>query len=113
MRDHDSELASLAAGQHGVFSIQAARAVGLTQGDIDERVGTRWVSIHAGAYRVAGAPATWRGDLFAATMAAGSGSAISHRSSGALYELPGGRRELVELSCIRWRRTIKPGLVVH
>jgi very-short-patch-repair endonuclease len=62
---------------------------------------------------MAGAPVTWRGDLLAATKAAGKGSAISHRSLAALHEIPGGRKDLVELSCIRWKRTTKPNLVVH
>ena len=30
-----------------------------------------------------------------------------------LYELPGGRDDLVELTCIRWKRTVHPGLIVH
>jgi very-short-patch-repair endonuclease len=64
-------------------------------------------------FRVAGAPVTWRGELLAATLAAGAGSAISHRAAGGMCEFPGGRDDLVELSCLRWRRSRKPGLVVH
>src|SRR5262249_12340725 len=40
-------------------------------------------------------------------------SAISHRSAGGMYEIPGGRDNLIELSCVRWRRSRKPGLIVH
>jgi very-short-patch-repair endonuclease len=46
-------------------------------------------------------------------MAAGTRSAISHRSAGEVDGLPGGRADIVELSCIRWKRTIQPNLVVH
>jgi len=113
MRDKDRELASAAARQHGVFNLKSARDLEFTQDEIEERVGGAWSLLHAGVYRIAGAPVTWRGDLLAATLAAGAGSAISHRSAAALYELPGGRDGLVELSCLRCRRTVKPGLVVH
>lgn len=30
-----------------------------------------------------------------------------------MYGLPGGREDLIELTCRRWGRTIEPGLVVH
>ena len=56
---------------------------------------------------------TWRSELRAAEAAGGKGAGISHRSAGALCELPGGRDDLVEVSCVRWRRTQKPGLIVH
>jgi very-short-patch-repair endonuclease len=69
--------------------------------------------MHDGVYRMPGAPHTWKGSLLAAVRAASPPAAISHRSGGALYELPGGRRDLVELTCARWRRTKCAGLVVH
>ena len=30
-----------------------------------------------------------------------------------MYGLPGGRDDVIELTCIRWKRTVRPGLVVH
>jgi very-short-patch-repair endonuclease len=111
--DADKELAETAARAHGVFTLAQARKAGLTHRQIDLRVRNEWVPIHDGVFRASGAPVTWRGDLLAATFAAGEGSAISHRSLAALHEVPGGRDDLVELSCLRWKRTIKPGLVVH
>jgi very-short-patch-repair endonuclease len=111
--DPDRQLAHLAAGQHGVFTLEDARTVALSDTQIRDRVLRVWTQLHDRVYRAAGAPATWRGDLRAATLAAGEGSAISHRSAAALYGLPGGRDNLVELTCIRWKRTVQPGLVVH
>jgi len=111
--DADKELANIAARTHGVFTLDDARSAKLTERQIRYRVSDRWEAIHEGVFRAAGAPITWRGDLLAATMAAGVGSAISHRSAAALDELPGGRTDIVELSCLRWKRTIKPNLVVH
>jgi very-short-patch-repair endonuclease/predicted transcriptional regulator of viral defense system len=109
--DHD--LADLAAQSHGVFTLADARSVKLTKRQIRYRVSDRWTTIHDGVYRIAGTPITWRSDLLAATLAAGKGSAISHRSLAALHAMPGGRDDLVELSCLRWKRTIKPNFVVH
>ena len=37
----------------------------------------------------------------------------SHRSAAALWELPGARRDIVEITCPRWRRAQHDGLVVH
>jgi len=113
MLEADSELAALAAEQHGVFSKQHALSSGLTRHEIDVRVRDRWVLLYDSVYRIPGAPITWRGDLLAATLAGGKGAAISHQAAGAMCELPGGRDDLVVLSCLRWRRTRKPGLIVH
>jgi very-short-patch-repair endonuclease/predicted transcriptional regulator of viral defense system len=112
-RNADEQLHDLAAERHGVFTIDDARRAGLTHGQIDRRSKRRWSRLYDGVFRVSGAPTTWRGDLLAAALSAGVGAAISHRAAAAVYELPGGRDDLVELTCRRWERTIHRGLVVH
>jgi very-short-patch-repair endonuclease len=109
----DRILGDVAAAQHGVFTRKNAREAGLSDTEVRLRIERRWIRLHDGVFRDASAPATWRGDLLAATLAAGIGSAISHRSAAALYELPGGRDDLIELTCLRWKRTLQPNLVVH
>jgi len=109
----DHALADLAAEQHGIFTLDDARRVGLSRGQIDRRIAHRWSVVYDGVYRVMGAPVTWRSELRAAVSAAGAGSAVSHRAAAAIYELPGGRPGLVELSCLRWKRSTRPGLIVH
>jgi very-short-patch-repair endonuclease len=109
----DLELDRLAAAAHGVFTLDDACRVGLTHGQIDHRVKQRWAQVYDGVFRVRGAPATWRSELLAATLAAGSPAAISHQAAAALYEIPGGRADRVELTCARWKRTVRPGVVVH
>ena len=69
--------------------------------------------VYDGVYRIGGAPETWRGDLLAACLAAGSDALASHRSAAALWGLPSGRDDLVELMCRRWRRCRHDRLVVH
>lgn len=64
-------------------------------------------------YKTAGAPLSWNGRLLAACWAGGFRAAASHRSAAALHGLPGGRRNIVELTCPRWRRARHDGLHVH
>jgi hypothetical protein len=109
----DRRLAEKAGRQHSVFTYDDAVAAGLTRGQIDHRVALAWQCLFDGVYRMPGFPETWHGALRAACLAASPPAGISHRSGGALYELPGGRRDLVELTCRRWRRPQHAGLVVH
>jgi hypothetical protein len=109
----DRALAEFAATQHGVFTLDDAVRAGLTEHQIHSRTLRVWQRLHEGIFRMPGAVSTWRGHLRAATLAAGDPSAISHRSAAALYELPGARSDLVEITCRRWERTVKPGIIVH
>jgi very-short-patch-repair endonuclease len=109
----DHALFAHAAEHHSVFTLADAVAAGLTERQIRARSAGHWLRIHEGVFRAPGAAWSWKGDLRAAILAAGPGSAISHRSGAALYELPGGNRRLIELTCKRWDRAVRPGLVVH
>lgn len=109
----DRKLFDHASSHHSVFSIAEADAAGLTESQIRLRAAHLWERLYDGVFRIPGAAATWKGELRAAVLAAGPGSAISHRSAAALYELPGGRDNLIELSTPRWNRTFRRGLVVH
>jgi hypothetical protein len=109
----DRALAELAATQHSVFTRADADDCGLTDDQIQHRVTNFWMTIHEGVYRLPGSPNSWKASLLAACRAASPPAAISHRSAGALYEVPGGWRHLIELTCRRWKRVQHPGLVVH
>jgi very-short-patch-repair endonuclease len=109
----DRTLAGLASTQDGVFTISDARKAGLKRDQIDYRISVSWSLVYEGVYRISGAPPTWRSKLRAALMVAGDGSAGSHRSAAASYEIPGGSRDVIELTCVRWKRTVHGGLVVH
>src|SRR5262249_51974506 len=91
----DRELAQIAATQHSIFTRDDAVRVDLTDDQVDYRVANFWVTIHEGVYRMPGAPESWKGRLLAACYAATDPAGISHRSGGALFELPGGRYDLV------------------
>jgi len=106
-------LADLAEAQHGVFTRSDAAAAGLKRHQIEYRVTHAWLPMHEGVYRLRGVPATWKSTLLAACWTASQPAAISHRSAAALYDLPGGRRDIVELTCARWRRVRFDGVIVH
>jgi very-short-patch-repair endonuclease len=111
--DADERLDRIAAQRHGVFTIADARSAGSSHGQIDRRAREKWTRIHDGVFRIRGAPSTWRGELVGATAAAGADAAVSHRAAAALYALPGGRDDLIELTCKRWQRSVQVGLIVH
>jgi very-short-patch-repair endonuclease len=110
----DANLAAQAERTHGVFRLEHAAALGLTRHQIARRIATgRWTEAHYGVYRIAGVPPTWQGDLLAACWAGGIRAVASRRSAAALHGLPGGTRDVVEITCPRWRRARHEGLLVH
>jgi very-short-patch-repair endonuclease len=110
----DDLLTRFATEHHGIFTKQHVDDAGLSQHAREHRIRSgRWEPIHPGVYRVAGAPVTWHGDLLAACWAAPGPGVASHRSAAALWGLPGGTDEMVEVTCDRWRRAQLPGLIVH
>jgi very-short-patch-repair endonuclease len=112
--DPDDALAAHAQQHHGVFRGAHARMAGLGDRQIEHRVAAgRWIELYRDVYRINGAPASWRGDLLAACWAGGFRAVASRRSAAALHVLPGGRRDLIEITCPRWRRTRHAGLEVH
>ncbi|MEX2031239.1 MAG: type IV toxin-antitoxin system AbiEi family antitoxin domain-containing protein [Dehalococcoidia bacterium] len=114
MSSSDSILAALAAVQHGIFTLQQAREAGLSPRQIARRLEDgRWTKVHEFAYRFAGAPTTWEGTLLAACWAGGIRAVASHRSAARLWNLPGGRDDLAEITCPRWRRARHDGIIVH
>jgi predicted transcriptional regulator of viral defense system len=112
--DIDVLIAAVAAAHHGVFSLRHLQKHKVSHRARQHRLDSgRWIQVHARAYRIAGTPASWRSDLLAACWAAGSRAVASHRSAAMLWELPGRREDLVEITCPRWRRARHDGLLVH
>jgi very-short-patch-repair endonuclease len=62
-------------------------------------------------FRLAGSPHSWLQDLMVGCLAWGSGTAVSHRSGAALWELEARHHGAVELTVPRSRRRAGPGLV--
>jgi hypothetical protein len=108
----DDEIARLSEDQDGIFTIADARSCDFTDRQIDRRLGTSWVPLYDGVYRMAGAPLTWRGEMRAACAAGTPPIAISHRCAGEIYRVPW-RQPDVEITTRRWQRTSYSGLIVH
>src|SRR5689334_20195654 len=110
----DRAVAELAARQHGRFTAEQARGLGFADHHREYRVRTgRWESPHPGVYSIAGTPDSWHGLLLESCWAVHGLVAASHRSAAALRDLPGGTRDMVEITCDRWHRGFVAGLIVH
>jgi hypothetical protein len=110
----DAKLAAAAEDRHGIFARRHALAAGLTEKQIEQRLEAGlWKPVFHSAYRITGAPESWRGRLLAACWAGGFRAVASHRSASALWGLAGGRRSIPEVSCPRWQRGRHDGIVVH
>jgi len=110
-------LAVFAARNHAVFHVAHAAMLGFTDREIQCAYERGVIDrVHQGVYRFVAAPADWRGDLLAACWAGGFRAFASHRSAARVHDLPGGRDDLCEITCPRWRRsksTRVSSLVVH
>jgi very-short-patch-repair endonuclease len=107
------ELHEYAARRDGVFCLADARSFDLTDAQIRRQREREWRTLFDGVYIYAGAPLTPRALLRAACLAAAPNAAVSHRSGAFIYEVPGGRADLAELTSFRWLRCTQPGLIVH
>ena len=107
-------LVALAEAQHGVFGSSQASDVGLDKHWLSHQISIGRVRrLGDGACAFAGTPLAWRGELLAAVWAGGQRGRATHRSAAALLGLPGGRRDLIEITCVRWRRVRHDGVVPH
>jgi hypothetical protein len=114
MSKRDSDLAAIAARHHGCFNFDHLSLLGFTEFERDHRIRSgRWLVVHDGCYRLAGVPASWRGDVQAACWAGGTRAVVSHRSAANLHGMPGRSDQFVEITCPRARRTQHDGMVVH
>jgi len=106
--------AQVAEQHHGVIAVHHLDLLG-----IDDRERRRLllagelVREWHGAYRVVGAPTSWKGELLGACWAGGTRALASVRSAAAMRELPGGEQGLQEVLCPRWRRARHETLIVH
>ena len=81
-------VAAWLAAHHAVISRPQALALGLTRAQVDRLVSSgEWQGVHAGVYRLAGAPCTSLDTLQAAVLAGGSGAVASHQSAAWLWEI--------------------------
>jgi hypothetical protein len=84
----DRLIASLAARQHNVVARTQLIALGISRKAIDSRLRAgRLVRVHRGVYAVGHDRLTAEGRFMAAVLACGQGTALSHGSAAALWQL--------------------------
>jgi very-short-patch-repair endonuclease len=84
----DRRIAELAAGQHGIVTLDQLVGVGLGVRAVAHRVATgRLHRLHRSVFAVGHTALTVDGRRLAAVWACGPGAALSHRSAGALWGL--------------------------
>jgi predicted transcriptional regulator of viral defense system/very-short-patch-repair endonuclease len=112
--DVDAAVARIAESHHGVFAFHHLQQLKVSEDDRCLRLESgRWESPYQLVYRIAGAPRSWKTELLAACWAGGERAFASHQSAAALWDLPGQRRAVAEITCPRWRRARHLGLLVH
>jgi hypothetical protein len=94
----DRLLTELAGGQHNVFTLHQAAAIGFTERQAMRRVASgAWPRLGPGVYALPGANLDHRARIHALAMAT-VGSVVSHESAGELRDYPLVRRGLVVVS---------------
>ncbi len=113
-RPIDRLVADLADSQHGVVARRQLIELGLSHWGIDERLRQgRLFVVYRGVYAVGRRGIGREGWWMAATLTAGQGAVLSHRSAAALWRLakPGGHPEVTVLGDAG--RARRRGLTVH
>jgi very-short-patch-repair endonuclease len=96
-----------------VVSREQLLALGLGAGAIDHRVKRGLLHVlHKGVYAVGHRRLSFRGECFAAILACGPGSVLSHRSAAAEWNLLRSSSRRIHMTVPRSRRSV-PGLVLH
>jgi hypothetical protein len=113
MNEADKALAERAALHDSIFTTDDALECRLERWQIEYRARNVWKRLYPRVFLMPGAPLTWKGELRAACFAGEPHATLSHRTAAKLYDLPGGRGDLVEVAWPRWRRSQTSNLIVH
>jgi hypothetical protein len=111
---HNNVIDTIFASQLGIITWAQARSAGLTARQVElRRLTGEWLHVHHGVYRLASAPRTYDQRLLAGVLAAGDGSAVSHRAAIARWGLHGFGARLVEVSRPAALRRPVDSAIVH
>jgi very-short-patch-repair endonuclease/predicted transcriptional regulator of viral defense system len=110
----EPSLATVARRQMALLTLGQALESGYSLRQVQQRCEAgSWERIHAGVYRVAGAPDSWEQRVLAACLGAGEGAVASHRSAARLWGIGDAGRPQVELSVRADRYHRLRGVTVH
>lgn len=110
----DTRVALLAERQCGAFSRMQALAIGATDPTMQRRVRMgRWSRPYPGVYVVAGAPPSWRQEVWCAYLAAGTDAVVSHETALRLHEIDLVPPRPITLTVAHGGHARLPGVFVH
>jgi predicted transcriptional regulator of viral defense system len=111
----DQALSVLALEQHGVFTLQQLRELGLTDAAVHKRVAAgRLHRIHHGVYSLVPRELLTREGLYmAAVLACGEGAVLSHRSAARLHGLGNYGNHRIEVTVPSRSTRTHSGVAVH
>ena len=104
----------VAGRQGGAFSFRQAVEVGFSKATVARRVRAGvWVRLHSGVYTFAGAVPSRTLDLWAAVLASGRDSVVSHESAALLHGAEGLAANPITLTAPHGHHQALTGVVVH
>ena len=107
-------MAALAQRQHGMVARRQLLALGMSRKAIVGRLGRGQLhEVFLGVYVVGARRISRRGRWMAATLAAGEGSVLSHRSAARLWDLLSPAAEWVDVTCPPGRVVRRKGIAAH
>jgi very-short-patch-repair endonuclease len=114
MNRHDLDLARLAEARHGIFDVSDARTIGLSLRQCEYRIRAGlWIQVFEGVFRLPGSILSTRGRLAAICRVVRFDAAVSHRSAALIWDLPGARDDVVEITSRHRLRAQRRGIVGH
>lgn len=97
--DPDRRIAALAARQYGPITRSQLRSLGLTDDDVDHRVGIgRLIRLYRGVFAVGQTAMPREGRWMAAVLACGSDAVLSHGDAATLWDLVPSRGSVIHVS---------------
>jgi hypothetical protein len=110
----DARLALLARRQGGAFTFRQAVDVGFSKATVARRVNAgAWARLHSGVYTLGGTPPSRLRDLWAAVLASGRDSVVSHESAALLHGAEGLPLSPVTLTAAHGHHQSLSGVLVH
>jgi predicted transcriptional regulator of viral defense system len=111
----DADIAALATRQHGVFSLNQLRDLGLATATVRHRAADgRLHRLYRGIYSLVPPKLLKReGRWMAAVLAAGPGAVLSHRDAAAIHELLSNNRVNIEVTVPGRTKRCHPGVDTH
>jgi very-short-patch-repair endonuclease len=110
----EEEVRGFARANHGLVDRAAVLDVGGSDAVIKRRLKNgRWTAVAPGVYDLNVTDREWRGEVRAATLAAGPHALASHRTAALLWGLDGVRGRMIELTVPFSKEPMPPGIIVH